>query len=157
MMFALGMFVFMPRTLPLQSAQCTVGYRWPSGSRVGNRAGYQYLGPDAETIVLSGALYPELTGSTLSLSALRLMAEQGRAWPLIDGSGFIYGLYVIDKVTENGSELMSNGSARKTDFTVSLTRVDPPFSAQLGDLQQQAEEMIGKAKGMVTTITGGVL
>ncbi|MGV7090856.1 phage tail protein [Siccibacter turicensis] len=155
MMFALGMFVFMPRTLPLQSAQRTVAYRWPSGSRVGNRAAYQYLGPDTDTLVLTGALYPELTGSTLSLAALRLMAEQGRAWPLIDGSGFIYGLYVIDKVTETGSELMSNGSARKTDFTVSLTRVDPPLTALLGDITQQAGELLAKAKGAIAGIAGG--
>ncbi|STE54480.1 gpU phage protein [Escherichia coli] len=35
------------------------------------------------------------------MTTLRLMAEEGRAWPLLDGTGMIYGMYVISKVSEN--------------------------------------------------------
>ncbi len=49
------------------------------------------LGPDNDQLTLSGVLMPEVTGGRLSLLALELMAEQGKAWPLIEGSGTIYG------------------------------------------------------------------
>ncbi len=40
-------------------------------------------------LTLSGVLMPEITGGRLSLLALEQMAEQGKAWPLIEGSGTI--------------------------------------------------------------------
>ncbi len=35
-------------------------------------------------LTLSGVLMPEITGGRLSLLALEQMAEQGKAWPLIE-------------------------------------------------------------------------
>lgn len=37
------------------------------------------------------------------MTAIRLMADQGRAWPLLDGTGTIYGMYVINNISETGS------------------------------------------------------
>ena len=79
MMLVLGMFVFQLQTLPYQSLQRDVDYRWPSNSRVGQRPAMQYLGVNEEKIVLSGSLLPEITGGRLSLLALNLMADEGRA------------------------------------------------------------------------------
>ncbi|MGM3366129.1 phage regulatory CII family protein, partial [Escherichia coli] len=45
-------------------------------------------------------LVPEITGGRLSLLALEQMAEQGKAWPLIEGSGTIYGMYVIEGLNQ---------------------------------------------------------
>lgn len=47
---------------------------------------------------------PEVTGGRLSLLALELMAEQGKAWPLIEGSGTIYGMYVIEGLNQTKTE-----------------------------------------------------
>ncbi|WP_259678032.1 phage tail protein, partial [Klebsiella pneumoniae] len=102
MMLALGMFVFMRQTLPHQTMQRDAEYRWPSNSRVGKRDSFQYLGPGDEKITLAGVLYPELTGGKLTMTAIRLMADEGRAWPLLDGTGTIYGMYVITVFCKNG-------------------------------------------------------
>lgn len=102
MMLALGMFVFMRQTLPHQTMQRESDYRWPSNSRIGKRDAYQFLGVGEENITLAGVLYPELTGGKLTMTTLRLMAEEGRAWPLLDGTGMIYGMYVISRVSETG-------------------------------------------------------
>ncbi|WP_249440448.1 phage tail protein, partial [Escherichia coli] len=59
---------------------------------------YQFLGVGEENMTLAGVLYPELTGGKLTMTTLRLMAEEGRAWPLLDGTGMIYGMYVISRV-----------------------------------------------------------
>ncbi|WP_318356301.1 phage tail protein [Enterobacter sp.] len=154
MMLALGMFVFMRQTLPYQSIQRDTDYRWPSNSRVGLRDTFQFLGPGEETVALSGVLYPELTGGKLSMTTLRLMAEEGRAWPLIDGTGTIYGMFIINNVSETGSLLFSDGTPRRTDFTLKLTRVDESLAALYGDIGKQAESLIGKAGDLTGKYTG---
>lgn len=50
-------------------------------------------------MTLSGVLLPELTGGRLSLLALEVMANQGKAWPLIEGSGMIYGMFVVESLS----------------------------------------------------------
>ncbi|WP_312692659.1 phage tail protein [Kosakonia sp.] len=142
MMLALGLFVFMRQTLPFQNLNRTSAFTWSSNARVGKRAAYQYIGPGEDTLEITGALYPELTGGVLSLAAVRLMAEQGGKWPLIDGSGMIYGVYVISSVKENGSEFYSDGSPRKISFTLNLTRVDE-------SLLSMAEEMYTKGSKLL--------
>ncbi|EGJ9795222.1 phage tail protein [Escherichia coli] len=154
MMLALGMFVFMCQTLPHQTMQRESDYRWPSNSRIGKRDAYQFLGVGEENITLAGVLYPELTGGKLTMTTLRLMAEEGRAWPLLDGTGMIYGMYVISRVSETGSIFFADGTPRKIDFTLSLTRVDESLAALYGDIGKQAESLIGKAGSMATKFTG---
>lgn len=147
-MLVLGMFVFQLQTLPYQSLQRDVDYRWPSNSRVGQRPAMQFLGVNEEKIVLSGSLLPEITGGRMSLLALNLMADEGRAWPLLDGGGTIYGMFVINAVSETYSEFFADGTARKIDFTISLTRVDESLAAMFGDIRKQAESLVGNLGGM---------
>lgn len=149
MMLVLGMFVFQLQTLPYQSLQRDVDYRWPSNSRVGQRPAMQFLGVNEEKIVLSGSLLPEITGGRLSLLALNLMADEGRAWPLLDGSGTIYGMFVINSVSETYTEFFADGAARKIDFTVNLTRVDESLTAMFGDIQKQADSLVGNVKSKI--------
>ena len=153
-MLALGMFVFMRQTLPHQTMQRDADYRWPSNSRVGKRDSFQFLGPGEEKITLAGTLYPELTGGKLSMTSIRLMADQGRAWPLLDGTGTIYGMYVINNISETGSLFFADGTARKIDFTLTLTRVGESLAALYGDIGEQAKSLIGKAGDMASSVTG---
>lgn len=154
MMLTLGMFVFMRQTLPFQTMQRDAEYRWPSNPRVGQRDAYQFLGVGEEKVTLSGVLYPELTGGRITMTTVRLMAEEGRAWPLIDGAGAIYGMYVINNVSETGSVFFSDGTARKIDFTLTLTRVDPSLAAMYGDIGKQVESLVGKAGVLVKKLPG---
>jgi phage protein U len=156
MMLALGFFVFMRQTLPFQSMQRDAEYRWPSNSRIGKRDAFQFLGVGEEKITLSGELYPEITGGKLTLTAVRLMAEEGRAWPLLSGNGMIYGMYVINSVSETGAEFFTDGSPRKITFNLALTRVDESLAAIYGDLNKQAGELAGKARDAATKITSSL-
>ncbi|AZI86506.1 phage tail protein [Kosakonia sp. CCTCC M2018092] len=141
MMLALGLFVFMRQTLPYQTMQRDSTFRWPSNARMGKRNAFQYTGPENDTITISGELFPEITGGTLSLSAVRLMAEQGKAWPLIDGTGMIYGMFVINSVSETGTLFYPDGSPRKINFTLKLTRVDESLKAMFGDIYDQGKQL----------------
>ena len=88
------------------------------------------------------------------MTAIRLMADQGRAWPLLDGTGTIYGMYVINNISETGSLFFADGTARKIDFT--LTRVDESLAALYGDIGEQAKSLIGKAGNMASSVAGMV-
>ncbi|CFQ33693.1 phage tail protein [Yersinia aleksiciae] len=146
MMLSLGLFVFMRQTTPYQSIGRNIDYRWPTNSRIGLRPAAQFLGVDSEKITLSGVLLPELTGGKLSLLALELMAAQGKAWPLIEGDGTIYGMFVIESLSQIGTLFFADGSARRIEFTLKLLRVDESLTTMFGDLQQQADQLMGKVK-----------
>lgn len=159
MMMCLGFMVFMLQTLPYQTLQRNTAYRWPTNDRVGLRAAPQYLGPGDEKVTLSGTLMPEITGGKMSLLSLRLMADQGRAWSLIDGGGTIYGMFVIESVNETYTEFFSDGSARRIDFTLTLLRVDESLSSMFGDLRTQADGLMEKANSLAPYakgLTGGL-
>jgi len=154
MMLALGMFVFMRQSLPYQNMQRSADYRWPSNSRVGKRDAFQFLGPGEDKITFSGDLYPELTGGRLSLLSLYTMAEEGRAWPLIAGTGTIYGMFVVTNISETGTVFFSDGTPRKISFSLSLTRADDSLAAIYGDIGKQAESMLGKAGDVLSSLGG---
>ena len=156
MMMTLGMMVFMRQTLPYQGLQHSVDYRWPTNSRVGQRATAQFLGPGDEKITLSGVLLPEITGGKISLVTLKTLADLGRAWPLIGGDGTIYGMYVVTDFNENRSEFFSDGSARRIEFTLNLLRVDESLTAMFGDLKQQANDLIGQASSLPSSLQTSV-
>ena len=124
MMLALGMFVFSLSTLAYQELQRQTEWRHPSSSRVGAAPARQFIGRGDDSITLPGIIFPELAGTTLSLDALRLMANTGKAWPMIEGSGRIYGLWVIESLSETKTVFFRDGTARRIEFTLSLKRID---------------------------------
>ena len=124
MMLALGMFVFSLSTLAYQELQRQTEWRHPSSSRVGAAPARQFIGRGDDSISLPGIIFPELAGTTLSLDALRLMANTGKAWPMIEGTGRIYGLWVIESLSETKTVFFRDGTARRIEFTLSLKRID---------------------------------
>lgn len=124
MMMALGFFVFGLYTVPYQQLQRQTVWRHPAVSRVGMRPAHQFTGPGEDGITLSGVLYPEITGGKLTLAALTMMADAGMAWPLIEGTGLFYGLFVIDEISQTHTVFFPDGAPRKIEFSMRLTRVD---------------------------------
>lgn len=124
MMMALGLFVFGLKTVPYQQLQRQISWRHPSTPRVGARPARQFAGPGDDIITLSGVLYPEITGGKISLAALEAMADEGMAWPLIEGTGLFYGLFVIEEVSQTHSDFFPDGAPRKIEFSIKLTRTD---------------------------------
>lgn len=159
MMLILGLFVFRLQTLPYQTLQRNVDYRWPSNSRIGLRPTLQFLGVSEEKITLSGVLMPEITGGKVSMQLLDAMAVEGRAWPMLEGTGTIYGMFVVNSVSETRTEFFSDGSARRIEFSLTLTRVDESLTAMYGDLRAQAEGLLGQAGALADkagTAIGGL-
>ncbi|WLH22276.1 phage tail protein [Pseudomonas sp. FP215] len=124
MMLSLGMFVFSLSTLAYQELQRQTNWRHASNSRVGAPPALQFVGRGEDTITLPGIILPELAGSVLSLDALRLMANTGKAWPMVEGTGRIYGLWVIESLSETKTVFFRDGTPRRIEFTLTLKRTD---------------------------------
>lgn len=124
MLMALGMFIFDLPTLAHDELQRRASWRHARSPRVGARDATQYVGPGEETVSLSGAVYAEITDGRVSIDDLRDMAASGEAWPLLDGTGSIFGDYVIEAIDERHAYLMTDGRAQRIDFAIDLLRVD---------------------------------
>lgn len=132
MMMAFGMFVFGLSTAAYQELQRQTAWRHAAQGRVGARPTRQFLGPGEDTITLTGALLPQFTGGQQNLDQLRAMANQGAAWPLIEGNGSYYGLYIIESLRESKSHPMRDGSAQRIEFSLVLQRIDEDRADLLG-------------------------
>ena len=124
MMLSLGMFVFSLSTLAYQELQRQTNWRHASNSRVGAPPALQFVGRGDDTITLPGIILPELAGSVLSLDVLRLMANTGKAWPMVEGTGRIYGLWVIESLSETKTVFFRDGTPQRIEFTLTLKRTD---------------------------------
>lgn len=143
MMLALGLFVFQLNTLPYQSFQRQVNWRHPTNSRVGTSPASQFVGRDNDKITLDGVLMPELTGGTVTLALLEAMADHGKAWPLIEGTGMIYGMFVVESLATTRTVFFKDGAARKIDFQISLKRVDESRVDMIGRIGSQLRNLVG--------------
>lgn len=160
MMMVLGLYVFMLRTVPYQELQYQRNWRHATNSRVNRRPSTQFLGPDNDSLTLSGVLLPEITGGRLSLLALEQMAERGKAWPLIEGSGTIYGMFVIENLSQTKTEFFAGGEARRIEFSLTLKRVDESLTDMFGNLGDQLRNLQDTAAstiGDINNTVGGLL
>lgn len=134
MMMALGMFVFELGTVPFQELERMSEWRHAANNRLGRRPRRQFLGPGDDTVTLGGELRPEITGGSVSLDALRVMADSGKSWVLLAGNGRIYGMFTIESLKESNSDFLRDGTPRKVSFSLTLKRTDDNRVDKLGNL-----------------------
>lgn len=134
MMMALGLFVFKLDSASYQELQRSTSWKHAGNNRFGTTPSYQYTGKGEDTITLTGDIYPELTGLNDSLDTLRNMADTGKSYILIEGTGKIYGACVINQIQETKSVFFKNGGARKISFTLNLTIAKEYEPSVLGGL-----------------------
>ena len=116
----IGPYPFSLNTAAYDGLQRSAAWRWRAQPRVGRTPARQFLGPDAETITLSGTILPEFRGGHAQMEEMRAAADQGAPLLLVDGRGYVWGEFVIAKVDERQSVFHSDGPPRKIDFTMTL-------------------------------------
>ncbi len=130
-MMMLGPVRFSIESAAYDRLERSTQYNWASQQRLGDPdykylglggPALQYIGPGTDTITLNGTIFPQYHGGSLELTLMRLSAGLGTALPLIDGSGMLWGRWVIESVNETKSVLFSDGAARKIEFTMTLRR-----------------------------------
>ena len=70
-----------------------------------------------------------------------MMGNTGLAFALVEGSGTVYGAFVITEMQETKTYFEVDGTARKIEFSLTLRRVDQDndggsdYSDEMGDLE----------------------
>jgi len=68
----------------------------------------------------------------------------------------IYGMYVIESISNTFSEFYPNGTASKIMFTLSLKRVDESLTSMFGDLKKQADGLISGSVSLPGQLTSAI-
>lgn len=139
MMMAFGSFVFSLSTLAYQELRHQTQWRFGTTNRIGTNPARQFMGKSDDTITLNGTLLPTFKGSAASLDVLRMMGNTGKAYPLVEGAGRVYGIYVLENMTETKRVFISNGSARHIEFDLTLQRIDDDRTDLVGSLIQASQ------------------
>ncbi|GAB5098719.1 phage tail protein [Caballeronia sp. HLA56] len=128
---SLGQFLFSLRSAPLKELQRQRNWKHRTSSRVGARDASQYVGVGDDTITLNGMVAQDNSiGTIASLTELAKMGDSGDAYVLVDGSGTVYGAFVIESLNETASYHTVAGVARKIEFNLSIKRVDDDVLAK---------------------------
>jgi uncharacterized protein len=123
-LMSLDQFVFGLNTASFHELQRRTSWKHPATSRVGARNARQYTGEGDDTITLTGLITPNQFGTMQSLVTLRSMAGDGDAYVLVDGAGRVYGAFIIEGITEGQTLHMQDGTPRRIEFTIELSRTD---------------------------------
>lgn len=119
-MMALGDFRFGIDTAAYQDLSRTNSWRWATVDRVGARPATQFVGPGEDSVNMSGKVYPHFRGGLGQLAAMRALADKGEPQMMVDGTGQVWGKYVITDIREGQSTFFSNGAPRCQDFDITL-------------------------------------
>ena len=124
-LMALGDYRFSIATAAYDSLKREHRYRWQAQPRWQQAPALQFTGYDKATLDLRGTIYPDLGAGFNQLELLRTQAGRGEPLLLVDGQGFVWGLWVIERVVEEQTYLQANGRPRKQTFRLQLADYGP--------------------------------
>lgn len=119
-MMALGSFRFGVSNDLYQEYQRSAAFRWEKVNRIGVAPALQYGGPDAETLKLSGVIYPHFSGGLRQVDLLVARAGSGVPMMMVDGMGWNWKRWVILSVDETRTLFMADGAPQKIEFSMTL-------------------------------------
>jgi phage protein U len=121
---SLGDFEFRVDTATYQELTRVESYSWSDLERLRRRPLSHFTGVGAETITLSGVIYPHSRKAGIArVNELRELGRQGVPYELVSGLGEVLGEWTIRSVEEKQpGPYLSDGTPLRQDFTVSLSR-----------------------------------
>lgn len=125
MLLALGQFIFSTDNLCFSQIQRSRKYSYAANAVADGRDDYQYTGVGEDALTIPFVIYEAHgLGSRQAIEDLAEMASSGAGYVLIDGAGYIYGVYAIDSIDDTRSFITTGGLPQKIDGTLKLVRVD---------------------------------
>jgi phage protein U len=121
-LIALGPFRFSLSGAAYDDLSRSSKWDWPAVDRVGSMPALQFTGPQNDSITLNGRIIPGHTGGIEQLARMRALADLGLPMPLIDGTGRVHGLWVIESVDDTGTRHFKDGYPRMVTFAVGLKK-----------------------------------
>lgn len=129
-MLQLGDYAFSIDSAAYQQLARTSSYTWAAQQRVGTHDALQFTGYGADSITLTGRIYPGWRGGTGQLDAMRARAAEGQPLRLVDGQGFVHGRWVIESLDEQADVFAPGGTPRRQQFTLQMRYYDDGNSVQ---------------------------
>jgi uncharacterized protein len=133
-MARLGAFQFSINTAAFQELQRASEYRWEAKQRIGRKPAQQSVGQGADTIRLSGTIFPHYRGGAGQMGVLRGMAATGEPFPLVyafESAGQYCGRWCIASIEETRTVFFSNGAPRQINFSMTLVEYGEDAGATL--------------------------
>ncbi|CAG9221123.1 Phage tail protein [Burkholderia gladioli] len=162
MMLSLDQFVFSLTSAPYKELQRQRNWKHARNARVGARDASQFTGVGDDTITLNGMVAEDnAIGKTASLDQLAKMGDTGEAYVLVNGSGVVYGAFIIESLNETATYHRADGVARKIEFNLTIKRVDDTAMSKAAAAAQttkaagqktasKASELLADAKKVAT-------
>lgn len=119
---SLGDFCFSSDTALISSLNHVNEWRFDEAERFDAMPALQFLGAGSEKISLAGNIWGGSWGKYSAINTLVSMGDAGEQYSLLDGNGYVYGDYVIRSISRNKTLFLPDGTPRKVDFTIELTR-----------------------------------
>jgi phage protein U len=114
------LFVFSVQGIAYDQLQRSSAWRWAKMPRLGRLPGRQSLGPEDDTIELSGSIITERSGYG-NLTALRALMAKGEPQMLCDSLGNVHGRWCLESVQETQNAIHIDGLPRKQTFSLKLS------------------------------------
>jgi uncharacterized protein len=127
----IGSFLFELRSITPDKIDRRAKYRWARHDIFGMHPRFQFLGPEAQDIVISGVCYPAFGSGIGHMAKLRELADTGEPQRFIYADtalGQNLGLWVITSVSEVRTHLI-DGLPQKIEFTVELSSYEKQAAA----------------------------
>lgn len=118
----LGPFMFHSLRFGYNGLGRELSTRWADVATVGGLNRMQWTGGDDDLTTIEGVLFPHEFGGLAVLEGLRAAAMAGSVLPLITLSGNVYGLHVIEGVSEDQTYHTAMGLPRMDVFRIQLRR-----------------------------------
>lgn len=121
---AIGPFMFHSLRFGYNKLGRDLSTRWADIAVVGGLNRLQWTGGDDDTVHIEGVIFPEEFGGLAVLEGVRDAARSGLVLPLVTLAGNVYGMHVIEHVSEDQSFHDRLGLPRKDVFRMGLKRYE---------------------------------
>lgn len=119
---ALGPFMFHSLRFGYNGLRRDLSTRWADIPTVGGLNRLQWTGGDDDTVDIQGVIFPHEFGGLAVLEGIRGAAAAGTVLPLITLAGNVYGMHIIEGVSEDQSFHDAFGQPRQDVFRLRLKR-----------------------------------
>ena len=134
MLYQLGTLTIRVAPFNVDRVTTTGATDYASKPVVGAMPPLEYVGEGANTMKLSGKLFPKVIGGLTELAILEGMRTSGSPQYLVRGDGVPLGWYVITQVTSKEDHLDVDGVGQQIDVSISLTKSGRPSRSSLFSL-----------------------
>ena len=81
-----------------------------------------WTGPKADSVTISGVLFPEEWGGMGSLNGIASAAKSGKPLTLVTGAGDVGGKFVVESISEDWSYIDARGRPRRDAYKIQMKR-----------------------------------